>query len=123
MSTLSIALLCRAFEGLGFVSVSSGTEILPPEFCLLVSKFQNFTFLRGKILDLTKIFGRKQKQERGFDAKNQIFVITLWYFDFCCLLPTRPKNRSRFARPTARDSLDGLTGYGSKNRKRKSLKQ
>ena len=97
-----------------------GTEILPPEFCLPAAKFQNFTFLRGKILDLTKIFRRQQKQEQGFDAKNQIFVITLWYFDFCCLLPTRPKNRSRFARPTARDSLDGLQGYGSKNRNPKT---
>ena len=66
----------------------SGTEILPPEFCLPAAKFQNFTFLMGKILDLTKNFGRKQKQEQGFDAKNQIFVITLWYFDFCfCFLP------------------------------------
>ena len=50
------------------------------------------------------------------DAKNQIFVIALRGSVFCCLLPTRPKNRSRFARPTARDSLDGLTGHGSKIR-------
>ena len=41
-------------------------------------------------------FGQKQKQGSVFDAKNQLFVVSLKDDLFCYLFPTKSKNCSRF---------------------------
>ena len=57
-------------------------------------------------------------ENKGWDAKKVNNFLILSGHRFLILLPTWTENRSRFARPTARDSLIVHMGYGSKIRKR-----